>query len=433
MAPRPAASPRSTVSSPPRALIVSESAGLGVADAHARRQAVDARRPCVPNASIGVAAVACPRRVTRSCAAVGGAEVGVERASAPCRVRSCDGRACRPRRARRGRSPRPPRSPCRCRRRCGRSAPAGRSAVTLEGLGGVRAGEAAACRARPARRPCRCRRPGPSRSGRRRGRAARRRRPRRPPRCRCRCGRGTSRPPAPPRSVSLPAPPSIVVGIVSVNAPAGVVDAHAVRAGAGRDDDPLDPLAPEREVRATPLAPTSTTRRLGLRRPSAAARVVWRGAPLPVTRKRPGGEPSPSRVQRRPPGPGRTAALASSTAGTASRAGTCRDRWKLALPRECVGAGRPSCPSAGRLPRLGRTAPDAAFGDVWQRPGVRCKLRSNGCGRLDGDGFHSRVHVRRFAADAQPDPPDVCAGRPVQLSPKQEAKMAEGAGRGPTR
>ena len=39
------------------------------------------------------------------------------------------------------------------------------------------------------------------------------------------------------------------------------------------------------------------------------------------------------------------------------------------------------------------------FGDIWQRPGVRCKLRSNGltCRNLDGHGFHlQKGHVRRF-------------------------------------
>ena len=39
------------------------------------------------------------------------------------------------------------------------------------------------------------------------------------------------------------------------------------------------------------------------------------------------------------------------------------------------------------------------FGDVWQRPGVRCKLRANGltCRNLDDHGFHlQKGHVRRF-------------------------------------
>jgi hypothetical protein len=39
------------------------------------------------------------------------------------------------------------------------------------------------------------------------------------------------------------------------------------------------------------------------------------------------------------------------------------------------------------------------FGDIWQRPGVRCKLRSNGltCRNLDDHGFHlQKGHVRRF-------------------------------------
>ncbi|MEO8689252.1 MAG: hypothetical protein ABI611_13680 [Solirubrobacteraceae bacterium] len=39
------------------------------------------------------------------------------------------------------------------------------------------------------------------------------------------------------------------------------------------------------------------------------------------------------------------------------------------------------------------------FGDIWQRPGVRCKLRSNGltCRNLDDHGFHLQPHhVRRF-------------------------------------
>ena len=39
------------------------------------------------------------------------------------------------------------------------------------------------------------------------------------------------------------------------------------------------------------------------------------------------------------------------------------------------------------------------FGDTWQRPGIRCKLRSNGltCRNLDDHGFHlERDHVRRF-------------------------------------
>jgi hypothetical protein len=39
------------------------------------------------------------------------------------------------------------------------------------------------------------------------------------------------------------------------------------------------------------------------------------------------------------------------------------------------------------------------FGDTWQRPGVRCKLRRTGltCRNLDGHGFHlGRDRTRRF-------------------------------------
>jgi hypothetical protein len=39
------------------------------------------------------------------------------------------------------------------------------------------------------------------------------------------------------------------------------------------------------------------------------------------------------------------------------------------------------------------------FGDTWQRPGVRCRMRTTGltCRNLDGHGFHlEKGHVRRF-------------------------------------
>jgi hypothetical protein len=39
------------------------------------------------------------------------------------------------------------------------------------------------------------------------------------------------------------------------------------------------------------------------------------------------------------------------------------------------------------------------FGDVWQRPGIRCTVRRTGltCRNLDDHGFHlERGHVRRF-------------------------------------
>jgi hypothetical protein len=39
------------------------------------------------------------------------------------------------------------------------------------------------------------------------------------------------------------------------------------------------------------------------------------------------------------------------------------------------------------------------FGDIWQRPGVRCTMRATGltCRNLDEHGFHlERDHVRRF-------------------------------------
>jgi hypothetical protein len=39
------------------------------------------------------------------------------------------------------------------------------------------------------------------------------------------------------------------------------------------------------------------------------------------------------------------------------------------------------------------------FGDTWQRPGVRCTMRTSGltCRNLDEHGFHlERGHVRRF-------------------------------------
>jgi len=39
------------------------------------------------------------------------------------------------------------------------------------------------------------------------------------------------------------------------------------------------------------------------------------------------------------------------------------------------------------------------FGDVWQRPGIRCTLRASGltCRNLDDHGFHlGRGQTRRF-------------------------------------
>ena len=86
--------------------------------------------------------------------------------------------------------------------------------------------------------------------------------------------------PAPPRSVSLPAPPSIVVGILSVNAPPASL--IRTRSAPPRVSTRIRLTRLRLNVKSgDPLAPRSTTRRLGLLAFSRRARVC--ADPLPVT------------------------------------------------------------------------------------------------------------------------------------------------------
>ena len=61
--------------------------------------------------------------------------------------------------------------------------------------------------------------------------------------------------------------------------------------------------------------------------------------------------------------------------------------------------GKARLSERGDYPGYGGRRRTLHFGDVWKRPGVRCKLRATGltCRNLDDHGFHlERGHIRRF-------------------------------------
>lgn len=61
--------------------------------------------------------------------------------------------------------------------------------------------------------------------------------------------------------------------------------------------------------------------------------------------------------------------------------------------------GRSELSERGDYPGSSARPRTLRFGDTWQRPGIRCRMRTSGltCRNLDEHGFHlERGHIRRF-------------------------------------